>query len=317
MIIIKTLIFSGFWQFSVHFACQMPKYGQPVAYGPEWVMRRQQGRYNPIGSKFLQMHQYASSYDFNLLSCDTRFGGVFSLEYSPNGSILVAATEVKALLLYDPSQQKLIKTVPDAQMSCINAVKFLDPNTFATCSDDCTIAIWDIRRMDEKLHHLHGHKNWVKSIEKFDNKLITAGFDGNILAWDFAESLPTPSHKTIFKVNGLMRARISPDGSKLVITTAGGFIIVIHNLDIDTLTDDLKDLSPNLYRLIQKVRSPLHGTLASTEYFKTYGKRNRVEFIADFPDDNDAEVIASLAIFPDGNHILTRNTSHNEVNEVK
>lgn len=166
------------------------------------------------------------------------------------------------------------------------------------------------------MHQLCGHKNWVKSIEKIDNRLMSSAFDGTILSWNFAESLAIPSYQTIFKVNGLMRTRVSADGTKLVITTAAGYIIVIHNLDLDTLSQDLSDFQPNLYRLMQMCKTPLRACIPSTQFFKTHGKRNRVEFIVDFPEDNDAEVIASLAIFPDGNHILTRNTSHNEVNEV-
>lgn len=37
-----------------------------------------------------------------------------------------------------------------------------------------------------------------------------------------------------------MRCRISPDGSRLVICTTGGYLIIIHNLDLTKLEEDLK-----------------------------------------------------------------------------
>lgn len=36
-----------------------------------------------------------------------------------------------------------------------------------------------------------------------------------------------------------MRCRISPDASKLVICTTGGYLIIVHNLDLQMLAKDL------------------------------------------------------------------------------
>lgn len=38
---------------------------------------------------------------------------------------------------------------------------------------------------------------------------------------------------------GLMRCRLSPDASKLVICTTGGYLIIIHDLDLSSLARDL------------------------------------------------------------------------------
>lgn len=57
---------------------------------------------------------------------------------------------------------------------------------FATCSDDTTIALWDIRKLNTKVCTLHGHTSWVKNIE-YDTHtrlLVTSGFDGNVIIWD-------------------------------------------------------------------------------------------------------------------------------------
>ena len=46
-------------------------------------------------------------------------------------------------------------------------------------------------------------------------------------------------------------------------------------------------------------------------------ERNRVEIISDFPHRDDAEVISSLQVHPQGWCVLTRNTSSDEHSEVK
>jgi len=64
--------------------------------------------------------------------------------------------------------------------------RFLDSRMLATCSDDTTIALWDVRNLKESIRVLRGHCNWVKSIEYSvnDNLLISSGFDGQIYTWN-------------------------------------------------------------------------------------------------------------------------------------
>ena len=52
-----------------------------------------------------------------------------------------------------------------------------------------------------------------------------------------------------------MRMRLSPlSGDRMVISTMNGFLMVVHDLDLDTLQEDLKGFKPNLYRLMQVSR---------------------------------------------------------------
>lgn len=46
-------------------------------------------------------------------------------------------------------------------------------------------------------------------------------------------------YKRVFHISGLMRMRLLPDASKMVICTTGGYIMVIHNLNLETLPTDL------------------------------------------------------------------------------
>lgn len=57
---------------------------------------------------------------------------------------------------------------------------------FATCSDDNTVSIWDIRFLKNKIRCLKGHANWVKNIEYAHDVglLVTSGFDGSVYTWD-------------------------------------------------------------------------------------------------------------------------------------
>lgn len=54
----------------------------------------------------------------------------------------------------------------------------------------------------------------------------------------------------VFHMGGLMRTKLTPDCSKLIIATAHGFLMVIHNLDLEYLADDFRDFKPTMYRLM-------------------------------------------------------------------
>ena len=63
--------------------------------------------------------------------------------------------------------------------------RFLDNWSFATCSDDKNVKLWDVRNLVSSVQTLQGHKNWVKNIEydKTNQLLVTSGFDCNIFTW--------------------------------------------------------------------------------------------------------------------------------------
>lgn len=133
----------------------------------------------------------------------------------------------------------------------------------------------------------------MKNIEysKKDKLLVTSGFDGSIYTWDI--NLSTENgfvYRKVFHTTGLMRCRVSPDANRLVICTTGGYLIIIHDLNLSTLDEDLKGFRPNVYRLMQLGRQyyPVAGNYE--KLFKKSQKNNRVEFISDFPEGNKAEV---------------------------
>ena len=70
--------------------------------------------------------------------------------------------------------------------------------------------------------------------------------------------------------------------------------MVVHNLDLSTLAHDLLGFKPNMYRLMQMSRSPIRQGYVYNHIFER--KKNRVELISDFPDENEAEMITSLQV---------------------
>lgn len=237
-------------------------------------------------------------------------GAIFNLEFSLDGGLLVAACEEKSIMIYDAFNQKMIQQVANAHDKCVNCVRFINDNTFATCSDDGVIKIWDTRHLGTWKRALHGHTNWVKNIEyaEKENLMITSAFDGTICGWDLNQpSDHIVEHEKLFSMSSLMRTKLSPDNSKMIIATTSGFMMIIHDLDLHTLFRDTANFKPVFYRLMQVSEQRFPTALMFNTLFSQSRKRNRIEFIDDFP--NEAEIISSLSIHPQGWCALSRNAN--------
>ncbi|KAH8383139.1 hypothetical protein KR009_007065 [Drosophila setifemur] len=247
-----------------------------------------------------------------------RTGAIFNLEFNADGNVVVAATERKCVLVFDAITQREIFKVPDAHTDSVNCIKFFDERLFATGSDDFTVALWDLRNMKQKLRVLHGHSNWVKNIEysSKDKLLVSSGFDGSIFTWDInSHTEQGLISQRVFHASGLMRCRISPTGDKLVLCTSGGYIMIIHHLDLTTLHKDLCGFRPGIYRLMQLGEQYIPQAAKYDHVFSKRQKKNRVELVTDFPEQNDAEMIMALQIHPHCRCMLTRNVSCDEQSE--
>lgn len=259
-------------------------------------------------------------------SSSNSHGGIFNLSFTPDGSLLLAATEGKAILAYDPFTHQLVKTVPNAHDAALNYIKFLDDRLFATCSDDCTIALWDLRNLSSKLRTLRGHAYWVKNVE-YDTRtrtLLSSGYDGCIYMWDINKYDSTsfdhgpngnPIHftKPLF-LSCLMRMRLTHDSSKMIICTSEGYIMVIHDLKLEKLEKDLSGFQSDLYRLMQK-RHSCGFDFGSWFNPLFSARRNRIELISDFPPNNESHSIFSLDVHPHNWSIISRNISRDENSE--
>ncbi|XP_068619101.1 DDB1- and CUL4-associated factor 10 homolog isoform X2 [Battus philenor] len=293
------------------------------AFSPYRLLRRETGFQNPVGTEnALAKSLYCgmkpiASWDSEQAN-DVPTGGVFNLEFSPEGSLLVAACEKKSIQIFDPLTHRRIHSVNGAHSDCVNCVKFLDGRMFATCSDDATIALWDIRNLRKKISSLLGHSNWVKNIEFSvkDKLLVTSGLDGSIYTWDINSYTEyNVVHHRVFHAADLMRCRLSPDAKQMVMCTTGGLLVIIHNLNLSTLARDLHGFKPNLYRLMQMSQQLLPIAAMYDHLFDEERRENRVELISDFPEGNDAKVVSALQIHPQGWCALSRNISHGDHSE--
>ncbi|XP_017777326.1 PREDICTED: DDB1- and CUL4-associated factor 10 homolog, partial [Nicrophorus vespilloides] len=242
-------------------------------------------------------------------------GGVFNVEFSQDGKLMVAACQDKACVLFDTYNQRIIRKLEDAHDKCVNCVKFLDSQTFASCSDDGLIKLWDTRNLIKCKQTFSGHSNWVKNIEYSEREkvMITSAFDGSIYAWDMSCAAADPYEK-VFIMNGLMRTKLTPDASKMIIATTSGYLILVHDLELLQMYNDMKTFRPNLYRLMQISDQTFPASTMFNYLFNQGRSRNRIEFIADFP--NRAEVISSIQVHPMGWNVLSRNLSTDDTEEV-
>lgn len=67
------------------------------------------------------------------------------------------------------------------------------------------------------------------------------------MAWDlnnFTES--GVIHSRIFSMDGLMRMKITPDGTKMIICSTSGYMMIIHDLNLEYLSSDLQRFRVNI-----------------------------------------------------------------------
>jgi WD repeat-containing protein 32 len=70
--------------------------------------------------------------------------------------------------------------------------------------------------------------------------------------------------------------------------------MVVHSLNLTSLSRDLQGFRPNKYHRVQTGRSLIPGIEVHNRLFTA--KRNRVELISDFPLQDNADMITSLDV---------------------
>ncbi|XP_006195939.3 DDB1- and CUL4-associated factor 10 [Camelus ferus] len=313
-----------------------------------WLRERSLGRglfVDPARDNFRTMtNLYGSIHPADSVYLSTRtHGAVFNLEYSPDGSVLTVACEQTEVLLFDPISSKHIKTLSEAHEDCVNNIRFLDNRLFATCSDDTTIALWDLRKLNTKVCTLHGHTSWVKNIEYDTNTrlLVTSGFDGNVIIWDTNRCTEDGCpHKKFFHTRFLMRMRLTPDCSKMLISTSSGYLLILHDLDLTKSlevgsypilrarrTTSSSDLTTSLSSSGPRVsNSPCHHSDSNSSSEKHMSRasqregvspRNSLEVLTpEVPGERDrGNCITSLQLHPKGWATLLRCSSNTDDQE--
>lgn len=168
---------------------------------------------------------------------ESPYGAVFNLDFSPADDLLVAVHANRAILTYDPRTCSRVGVVPHAHEDCVNCITFLDHLTFATCSDDHTIRLWDLRSLRGSTAVLSGHTDWVKNIEydKRSGLLFSVAFHDGVRVWDLDKvdsySEADEVDNLVLKFKDPVRMRISPEGSRMFISTRKNVCLVIEQFD--------------------------------------------------------------------------------------
>lgn len=184
------------------------------------------------------------------------YGSVFNIEFSPSDKLALTVCSSKSIAGYDP-RVRVAKTacaVTGAHSDCVNCVTFLDDFMFATCSDDKTICLWDLRNLRSSLYTLHGHGNWIKNIEydRKTKKLFSVAFFEGVREWEIGALdqyiRNGEPNNLVIELSDPIRMRISPDGSKMFISTRNNLCCFIDRFDGNTLSD----VKPMVHELFQK-----------------------------------------------------------------
>jgi len=93
-----------------------------------------------------------------------------------------------------------------------------------------------------------------------------------------------------------MRSRVTRDGSKLIVSTTDGFLLAIHDLDLNRITKDLFGFVPSNHRLALHKDTPNSEPVEDPFEYLFTSRRNRVEIIDDFPMDDEPSMVPSLEV---------------------
>lgn len=93
--------------------------------------------------------------------------------------------------LRTPASANPARRVPNAHADDINSVAFNQgtDTLLATGSADKTVAMWDLRNLDQKLHVCESHKDAVTGLEwhPFERQVLaSSSIDRRVIFWDLA-----------------------------------------------------------------------------------------------------------------------------------
>ena len=212
----------------------------------ELIYRRQTGKHVPPIYDVVSTSLYRGSWESS--SCPHAHylyapvcGSVFNIEFSPTDNVAVAVCANGSFATHDPRHNSRVRTVQRAHDEGANCVTFLSDLTFATCSDDTTIKLWDLRNLQSSVAVLRGHRGWVKNIE-YDARsdlLFSIAFDDGVRVWNVRkpELYSRATSNLVLQLKDSVRLRIAPDSSKMFVSLRQSGCLIVNNFDGLTLHD--------------------------------------------------------------------------------
>lgn len=259
---------------------------------------------------------------------------IYNLEFRPNGDALLIVGE-NGFRFWDTRNYKHTFSVK-AHKNAINVSRFLDDFHFLTASDDRTLQLWDLRKCNKAVRIYQGHRGWIKNIEKFDeNTILTSAFDGTVRRWNIeqpfqhgngnnnndnrthvmsgeTEVIEVKSN-VIFRDTCVARMRLATSpidhhSKTMIVSLSCGMVLLIKNLDLNTVGEDLnvnvKELGILFSRSTLKKRN---STLSIPNLF--FSQRNRLELLQ---EPSPMGYTTSLQLSEDHKYLLTRQVLKNE-----
>lgn len=149
----------------------------------------------------------------------------YNIDISPDGSTIAAAMSDNTIILYDlESRRKL--NILEGHTSRVRDVLFRDNNLLFSCSNDQSIAAWDVKTGKPYWGKRQNKKN-IKSLQlsKDKTKLITASNDGSACIVNASDNnIGSEELRVIHGDNYVNDATISPDNKYLVTVSGDGYV---------------------------------------------------------------------------------------------
>jgi WD40 repeat protein len=129
-------------------------------------------------------------------SVDEHQGNVNCVDFSPEGDMLLTASEDRTVKLWSVGDWKLVRTLRGHEAGVLHAVFSHDGSRVLTASRDKTARVWDAQTA-EQLLVLEGH-TWAVRQAAFsadDRCVVTGGDDNLALVWQLEDQAASILHR--------------------------------------------------------------------------------------------------------------------------
>ncbi len=153
-----------------------------------------------------------------------------AIDISPDGKSIAVAMEDGSVKLMDLATENITATLPAHQIR-VRDVVFLNDSVIISCSNDRSVAAWDIKNRKEIWNSYSNSRN-VKNLQLSRDKtlLATASNDGSACILD-PNAMGQLKQQVIHSENYVNDAAISPDNKYLVTASGDGNLILWDILD--------------------------------------------------------------------------------------
>jgi WD40 repeat protein len=145
------------------------------------------------------------------------YGGIMSITYSPDGSILALGTTEDTILLWDPNTQEQITEPLTGHTDVVSSVAFSsDGKILASGSWDKAVILWNMDTYKRIGSPLLGHSGEVYQVafSPDGSYLLSGGNDSYTILWDLRNSY---SLGTVLGENSSINSVVfSPDGKTVI-----------------------------------------------------------------------------------------------------